>query len=91
MHLDNDNVLLYRTMSVVVDSIIVDDAPVASCHLLIRGRRLDGFVRRQTFDLASSPPNSHDDDVDDDIVNLSLEHSLDIHITHSIPKTSPLI
>jgi hypothetical protein len=48
MHLDNSNVLLYRTMSVVVvDIITVDDAPVASCHLLIRGRRLDGFVRRQ--------------------------------------------
>lgn len=66
-------------------------------HLLIRGRRLDGFVRRQTWeglaDLAGCPPNvcDDDDDDDDDIVNLSLEHSLDTHITHSIPKTTPLI
>jgi hypothetical protein len=41
MHLDNSNVSLYRTMSVVVvDNIIIDDAPVvevATCLSAVGG------------------------------------------------------
>lgn len=94
MHLDNSNVLLYRTMSVVVvDNIIVDDAPVVAISLAYPRSAVGRICAETTFgrDLASSPPNSHDDDDDDDIVNPSFEHSLDIHTPIPIPKTTPLI
>jgi hypothetical protein len=96
MHLDNSNVLLYRTLSVVaVDSITGDDAPVVAISLAYP-RSAVGRISAETTcgrDLASCPPNSHDDDDDDDdIVNLlHLDTLLTSTLQVLIPKTTPLI